>query len=181
MKNWKCVFLQNLIELNFLELCFFHREWAWTLAETVFPLAETVFPLAETVTHLWETAFPLTETVFPSAKIVFPLAETVCPLAEIVFLIAGTVFPLAEAVFPLREAALSTWTFGTCLLGARKHFRFSEHVCSGPEKRVVALRSFCITKLHLKMSIWSNQKSNFFNEKNCLPRKLGYPTPASHK
>ena len=174
-------FFAKFDRIEFLEMCFFDREWAWTLAETAVSWAETVFPLAETVSHLGETAFPLAETVFPLAEIVIPLIETVSPLAEIEFPLAGTVFPLAETVFPLREAALCTWTFGTCLLGARKNFRFSEHVCSGPEKRVVALRSFCITKLHLKMSIWSNQKSNFFNEKNCLPRKLGYPTPLSHK
>ena len=53
----------------------------------------------------------------------FPLAESMFPLAE-------NMFPLRETVFPRR---------------------FSEHVCSGPEPRVAALRSFCFTKLILRV------------------------------
>ena len=102
-------------------------------------LDKNTFPLAETV-------FPLAETVFPSAEIVFPLAETVFPLAEIVF-------PLAETVFPLRGTVFFILTFRTCLLGARKKNRFLEHVCSGPEKRVVALRAFYITNFVKKIQI----------------------------
>ena len=100
-----------------------------------------------------KNTFPLAETVFPLAEVVFPLAETVFPLSEIVFPLAEIVFPLVEAVFPLGETVLFTLTFRTCLLGARKSFRFSEHVCSGPEKRVVALRAFCITNFVKKLQI----------------------------
>ena len=93
-----------------------------------------------------KNTFPSAETVFPLAEVVFPLAETVFPLAEIVF-------PLVEAVFPLRETVLFTLTLRTCLLGARKMVRFLEHVCSGPEIRVVALRAFCITNFVKKLQI----------------------------
>ena len=117
-----------------------------SLDKNTFPLAETVFPLAETVFPLAEIVFPLAETVFPLAEIVFPLAETVFPLAE-------TVFPLAEIVFPLRGTMFFILTFRTCLLGARKKNRFLEHVCSGPEKRVVALRAFYITNFVKKIQI----------------------------
>ena len=109
-------------------------------------LDKNTFPLAETV-------FPLAETVFPLAEIVFPLAETVFPLAEVVFPLAETVFPLAEIVFPSRETVFFILTFRTCLLGARKKIRFLEHVCSGPEKRVVALRAFYITNFVKKIQI----------------------------
>ena len=86
-------------------------------------------------------------------KNTFPLAETVFPLAEIVFPLTEIVFPLVEAVFPLRETVLFTLTLRTCLLGARKMVRFLEHVCSGPEIRVVALRAFCITNFVKKLQI----------------------------
>ena len=100
-----------------------------------------------------KNTFPLTETVFPLAEVVFPLAETVFPLSEIVFPLTEIVFPLVEAVFPLRETVLFTLTLRTCLLGARKMVRFLEHVCSGPEIRVVALRAFCITNFVKKLQI----------------------------
>ena len=109
-------------------------------------LDKNTFPLAETV-------FPLSETVFPLAEVVFPLAETVFHLAEIVFPLTEIVFPLVEAVFPLRETVLFTLTLRTCLLGARKMVRFLEHVCSGPEIRVVALRAFCIRNFVKKLQI----------------------------
>ena len=58
---------------------------------------------------LWKTVFSLGEITFPLEKTMFPLAESMFPLAEIMF-------PLGETVFPLR---------------------FSEHVCSGPERFLV--------------------------------------------
>ena len=100
-----------------------------------------------------KNTFPLAETVFPLAETVFPVAETVFPLAETVFPLAETVFPLAEIVFPLRGTVFFILTFRTCLLGARKQIRFLEHVCSGPEKRVVALRAFYITNFVKKIQI----------------------------
>ena len=83
----------------------------------------------------------------------FHLAETVFPFAETVFPFAEIVFPLVEAVFPLTETVLFTFTFRTCLLGARKKIRFLKHVCSGPEIRVVALHAFCITNFVKKIQI----------------------------
>ena len=100
-----------------------------------------------------KNTFPLAETVFPLAVTVFPLAEVAFPLAEIVFPLAEIVFPLVEAVFPSTETVLFTLTFRTCLLGARKKVRFLQHVCSGPEMRAVALRTFCITNLVKKLQI----------------------------
>ena len=60
-----------------------------------------------------KTMFPLGKTMFPQREIMFPLAESMFPLAEIMFPLAEIMFPLGETVFPLR---------------------FSEHVCSGPER-----------------------------------------------
>ena len=56
-----------------------------------------------------KTMFPLGKTMFPLRGIMFPLAESMFPLAE-------NMFPLRETVFPRR---------------------FSEHVCSGPERFLV--------------------------------------------
>ena len=102
-------------------------------------------------------------------KNTFPLAETVFPLAEVVFPLAETVFPLAEIVFPSRETVFFILTFRTCLLGARKKNRFLEHVCSGPEKRVVALRAFCITNFVKKYNFCDDWILGTRVEKNKRP------------
>ena len=65
---------------------------------------------------LWKTVFSLGEITFPLEKTMFPLAESMFPLAEIMFPLAEIMFPLGETVFPRR---------------------FSEHVCSGPERFLV--------------------------------------------
>ena len=88
--------------------------------------------------------------MFPLAGNIFPLAETAFPLAE-------TAFPLAETEFPLREHMSPPLIFGTCLLGARSNGRFSEHVCSGPEKTTKYVPPRCV---HFASSFFLKRTKN---------------------
>ena len=119
--------------------------------------------------RFWRNSGKLSKLLEPPIKFVrtfqswnvpghtLPLAETVFPLAETAFPLAETAFPLAETEFPLGEHMSPPLIFGTCLLGARSNGRFSEHVCSGPEKTTKYVPPRCV---HFASSFFLKRTKN---------------------